>query len=1425
MESPWLNRNKATLTEAGVWSVNPEKVFAYSDGQAAEQTLAAILAKVRDRSSLSVELDNAAHDWVSSYHLGSERANIYRFLDLTGKKQALELGCGCGAIARYIGEQGISLDAVEGNYRRAELAAMRCAGLDNVIVIHENFNQAHIPENSYDLVLLNGVLEYAGKFFVEEKNSKEAATEVLEQAMAALVPGGVLCLAIENRMGLKYWLGAAEDHYGIPYVGLYNYPNDDGIRTYDRQELETVLGNRFSRFFFPFPDYKMARLVLSEEYVHENPDCAAHLYRMPSLDNGEPIQANSNEFFTWQGLQETGRLAEFSNSFFILISNDQDALSTIAPYDFTHFAGKNRKPCYRVMTRKRHGDKQVVKVGMFARDASSDPLLDQHRDSAEFVQGPLLVSIWLGSCLDGDFTGFEQHLVSYYQYLVDFFEKEQPEFAFDLLPFNIIVTDDGSFEFIDREWAYHADLSPEYILFRALLWFAGGNDTLLRALYDKYHLSTIQDIIEFGFTAVSRSLTEEELEHFIELEEQFQKLAEFQQGDNQVRQLLKRPLSKGVTGQRQDIFLAQLFWGTEESFNESSSLFCQGRIGEKQQKMIFHLPPGMTLPDQMRFDPADRPGFFHLLKISIYENLPEGEARERWSLRGADQIAEYASLHNMHYCKNVLGEAFYATGSDPFLEFTVPVEIQKTVGDGSLRVEVEMDWPQSPDYLVVMDSLGHEVVRQQEILKNKNDHIIQLEQHNQTQADRIFSQIETIEELKEKLAASEQHFWDTLAAREQDFTIRQQQLSDQICAKDVHITDIEAELARIRQTKAWRAAELFRKTVYHRFRGVLQLGKKSVHTLRHEGVDSFLEKTGRKLQEKRPAVTLGLTNSDYELWVKKHALNDEDRERIVQEIKDFSITPCISIIVPVYNVDRIWLEKTIVSVQNQLYDNWQLCLVDDASPAPHIREVLSAYAESDDRIKILLKQENEGIALCSNSALSLASGEYVGLLDHDDELSVDALYENVKVINQYPEVGLIYSDEDKLDMEGRRVDPFFKPDYSPDLLCSQNYICHFTVMKKSIVDEIGGFRKGYDGSQDHDIILRVIEKAERVCHIPKILYHWRKIPGSTAAVYDSKSYAWEAGRLAIEDSLRRKGVDGAVSFAKYQGSYRVRRTVVGRPLVSIIIPFKDKHKLLKKCIDSILVKTGYQEFEIVGISNNSVQKETFALMSEFEKKDSRISFTEHNFPFNFPRLCNAGVEEARGEYVLFLNNDIEILSGEWLESLLEHAQRKRVGAVGGKLYYPDDQIQHAGIVVGMVGPAGHPHRFFHRDDVGYYARAHVIHNVSAVTGACLMVQKNKYLEVGGMDEEAFPVAYNDVDLCLKLIEKGYVNVFTPYCEAYHYESISRGYEDTPEKQARLAGETENFMHRWADFIQQGDPWYNPNLSLDKENFSIRIDTY
>ncbi len=541
-------------------------------------------------------------------------------------------------------------------------------------------------------------------------------------------------------------------------------------------------------------------------------------------------------------------------------------------------------------------------------------------------------------------------------------------------------------------------------------------------------------------------------------------------------------------------------------------------------------------------------------------------------------------------------------------------------------------------------------------------------------------------------------------------------------------------------------------------------------------------------------------------------------ETIVEEMERFAHKPLISIIMPVYNVDPAWLEKAVRSVERQWYGNWELCIADDHST----NEATLHYLHTLDhpQIKVRFLDKNCNISCASNAALEMATGEYVALLDNDDELTHDALYEMVKAINA-TQADFLYSDEDFVTTEGKYTNPHFKPDYSPDLLLSHNYITHLSCFRKTLIERAGGFRSAFDGAQDYDLFLRLTELTEHIHHIPKVLYHWRMIEGSTSADSEAKPEANERGKRALEEALQRRGIDGSVEYGNINHYFRVRYAIRNTPLVSIVIPFKDKPELLRLCIGSILERSTYENFEIVGISNNSTEEETFTLMRELERNDARVRFFEHNVPFNYAHLNNHAVaHHVRGEHLLLLNNDIEVITPEWIEAMLEHSQRPEIGCVGAKLYYPDDTIQHAGIIIGLGGYAGHSHKHLPRTYTGYFNRLNAIQNVSAVTAACMMVEKKIYDEVGGMDEEVFKVAYNDVDFCLRVGAKGYRNLFTPYAELYHHESISRGYETTPEKIARFAKEKEALFSRHTHILTHGDPYYNPNLTYDREDFSL-----
>ena len=560
---------------------------------------------------------------------------------------------------------------------------------------------------------------------------------------------------------------------------------------------------------------------------------------------------------------------------------------------------------------------------------------------------------------------------------------------------------------------------------------------------------------------------------------------------------------------------------------------------------------------------------------------------------------------------------------------------------------------------------------------------------------------------------------------------------------------------------------------------------------------------------------LSIFKKNGNIHIYKKPLNTAQANKLIE---GFAQKPLISIVMPVYNVSPKLLKAAIKSVEEQQYTNWELCIADDCSTNQETINVLKSY--STNKIKIVYLKENGNISKASNEALKLATGSYVALLDNDDTLTKDALLEVVRYINDFnPDI--IYSDEDKINQLDEYSAPHHKPEFSPDLLLSQNYICHFLVIKKEIIDSVGGFEIGLEGAQDYDLILKCTEKTSNIRRIPKVLYHWRMIEGSTATNIGAKSYAHEALRKALTNHLKRKAIDAQIIDGKYPSTFRVKRSIEGAPLVSILIPFKDKIELLKMCIDSILKKSSYTNFEIIGLSNNSEEEATFAAMKQYEQKDSRIKFYEYNFAFNYSAINNYGEQFSKGEHLILLNNDIEIITPDWIEALLEHSQRPEVGVVGAKLYYPNETVQHAGVIVGIGGVAGHAHKYYNRQDPGYHSRLNVIQNFSALTGACFMVKHSIFKQLGGLNQNELTIAFNDIDFCLRAMELNCINVFTPYCEAYHHESISRGLEDSPVKQKRFQKEIDYMMARHAAAIEGPDPYYNPNLTRISEDFSLR----
>jgi GT2 family glycosyltransferase len=560
----------------------------------------------------------------------------------------------------------------------------------------------------------------------------------------------------------------------------------------------------------------------------------------------------------------------------------------------------------------------------------------------------------------------------------------------------------------------------------------------------------------------------------------------------------------------------------------------------------------------------------------------------------------------------------------------------------------------------------------------------------------------------------------------------------------------------------------------------------------------------------------------YDRWQIAHRIGASDLRRMRDVLPVLALRPSFSVLMPVYDAPEEYLRAAIESVQKQVYPDWELCIVDDASPAAHVRAVIEEYARDDLRIKPIFREVNGHIAAASNTALAAATGDFIALLDHDDLLSPDALFENALAVNRLPDVDVIYSDEDKIDEDGRRRQPYFKPDWSPDSLLSRNYVSHLGVYRRSLVERAGGFRTGFEGSQDYDLVLRVTELTDRVAHIPRVLYHWRVHEDSTASAREQKNYAQTSAIRALEEALERRGEPGRVEPGTLMpGIYTVRYALRRPGRVSIIIPTRDHGEDVERCLSSLFERSSYRDLEVLLIDNGTRDPASLRTFDAWAAREpERFTVIRYDVPFNFSSITNFGVAHSSGPYVLLLNNDTEVITPDWIEAMVEQAQRPAIGAVGAKLLYPDGTVQHAGVVVGLGGVAGHSHKYFQREAPGYFGVLQTVNNFSAVTAACLMVRREVFDEVGGFDE-TLAIAFNDVDFCLRVKAAGYRNVYLPHVELYHHESKSRGHENTPAKQARFLRETRVMRERWRTG-DLPDPYYNPNLTLDTEDFGLGV---
>ena len=638
---------------------------------------------------------------------------------------------------------------------------------------------------------------------------------------------------------------------------------------------------------------------------------------------------------------------------------------------------------------------------------------------------------------------------------------------------------------------------------------------------------------------------------------------------------------------------------------------------------------------------------------------------------------------------------------------------------------------------------------------------------------------------------------------------RCEDLTDRVVLLESEIEDLKFKLDRIKNNKFWKLSKPARSAMHFALRQKERLANCG-------GPKDIARKLANKKDQKSKMRSYG-TDS----FPTPERAAEERETKFERMVK-------ISILVPLWNTPKDFLVEMLDSVMNQTYENWELCLA-DGSDAEHnyVGEICKEYqARSKDRIVYQKLQKNEGIAGNTNQCYKLATGEFIGLFDHDDILHPSVLFEYVKAINEQ-DADYLYCDETTFQSGdiNKMLTMHFKPDYAPDNLRANNYICHFSVFSRELLEGTELFRTKFDGSQDHDMILRLTDNAKKVVHIPKLMYYWRSHAGSVASGTEAKPYVTQAGKGAVGDHLKKHGFSHfqITSTRACETIFRIRYKVLGEPKVSIIIANKDHEADLRRCIFSIVTKSTYQNYEIIVVENNSTTPEIEAYYKTLEEElGDRVKIVRYEGAFNYSAVNNLGAKHATGDYILLLNNDTEVITSNWMEELLMYAQREDVGAVGAKLLYADRTIQHAGVVLGLGAhrTAGHSHYKIPVQNLGYMGRLCYAQNMSAVTGACLMVKKELFDLVGGL-EESFAISLNDVDFCLKLREKGFLNVWTPFAELYHYESISRGLDDQGEKAERYNRESEQFRKKWKEVLEKGDPYYNPNFSLDRSDFALK----
>lgn len=1476
--------------ETRIWMRDDYQGLAYNDGDESEERVARIIREAEDLSVLSIELAHQGIDWASIYHLDSARGNILRPFQQYLSGRILEIGSGCGAISRYLGECGGTVLSLEGSVRRARITASRTRDLDNVAVLAERFDDFKTDQR-FDVVTLIGVLEYANAF----SEDPSPALYMLKRAYDLLLPDGKLFIAIENQLGLKYFAGAPEDHVGVPMYGIEGRYSAGQAQTFGRKQLKRLIaaaGFHQSEFLYPAPDYKLPQSITTEMgFESSSFDAAALAWQGAKKDLQLPKATTFNLERTWPVVIENCLGPELANSFLVAASRSVE--SAVAPDVLAYHYNTSRIPAFCKLSKfvqtpagieVRH---QRLRPG--ATSADEDGFRHTLSVVDNYVSGkPLSLGfLKIATSPDWMIQDFGEFIRQYLETLRDLLgdhgvemplqrvDEKLPGLFIDAVPQNILVRPDGTPSLIDIEWDGSEGIELGHLLVRGLLLLIASAAPFYPSIMPPTKRQFVMEILN----AVGLEITAVDIDRYIAREARFQSFVSGRAASQFLDWKPDEPINQKVLVVQPPLRAKLYFSNGDGQFKEHASIAQELTPG--QQQLLFPFASMPARPRRLRFDPVDRKVSFSVDNL----RLLDGE-REVWLWdRHIDSLVSSSGLMKVE--KSGTAVFFMSLDDDPYLELPVDLSSVDNIANLNLSldlvlytdevmarlVSVELNTvnqyqqvfqdslaPLAAQIIALSSSIAeldqvthslaqsvieseHETIGLVERLLIDHREILgqqmgELDKVTHSLADSVIeTEHETIETVQRLLG----NHSNVANDREAQIQQLQQALHHQQIDKDTHIHHLNLRVAELDSSYSRRMTAPIRKSllaarrmkrvvkmvpsIIRRGGGVRATIARTVRVLRQDGVKGVVAQVRwfsgiDQAQVEVPPTPDILDRHDYAAWIERYdTLDAQARWQITEHIRTWEKQPLISIIMPVFNPPLDFLRAAVDSVRYQLYPHWELCIADDASTRPEVREYLEALELSDPQIKVVFREANGHICAASNSATDVASGEYLALMDNDDLIAEHALYWVARAIMENPGAGLIYSDEDKVDIQGRRHDPYFKPDWNEFLFRSQNMVSHLGVYRRDLVAQVGGFREGFEGSQDYDLALRCVELIEpaQIIHIPRVLYHWRAHPGSTAKAGDQKPYAAEAGLRALNEHLQRQSMLANAELLP-MGMYRIRHQLPdAQPLVSLIIPTRNAHALVKQCIESIRRLTTYRNYEIILVDNGSDDDEALGYFAELERSDGVVVMRDER-PFNYSALNNLAVKRARGELVGLINNDIEVISPEWLNEMVSLALLPSVGAVGARLWYPDGRLQHGGVITGIGGIAGHSHKYLPMGKYGYFGRVSLTQEFSAVTAACLVVRKSVFEQVNGLDEVNLKVAFNDVDFCLRLREAGYVNVFTPFAELYHHESATRGTEDTPTKQQRFNSEIDYMLARWPGLGM--DYAYNRNLTLEHEDFGL-----